>query len=268
MSNGSQVVLWRPHDPLDTREPEAIEKNFYLLKSRTDVLPGDLVIGRYSVLPFYKELEDDVLNQEAKLINSYSEHQYVADLLNWSMDLEDYTPYTWTRLEDLPERGPFVLKGETNSRKDKWKTHMYAETKADAVQVWLRLMDDGLIGTQNIYIRKYVPLAALAVGLNGQPITEEFRFFVCDGKILSGAFYWSSHVNELDNVPSADIVPLDWLDGVIAKVKDNIRFFVIDVAKTASGEWIVVELNDGQMSGLSENDPEVLYKNLRLHLNP
>ena len=36
----------------------------------------------------------------------------------------------------------------------------------------------------------------------------------------------------------------------------------IDVAQTESGEWIVVELNDGQMSGLSENNPEVLYKNL------
>jgi hypothetical protein len=37
----------------------------------------------------------------------------------------------------------------------------------------------------------------------------------------------------------------------------------MDIAKTQSGEWIVIELNDGQMSGLSENDPNVLYKNLK-----
>ena len=30
-------------------------------------------------------------------------------------------------------------------------------------------------------------------------------------------------------------------------------------ARTAAGGWIVVELNDGQRSGLSENDPRELY---------
>lgn len=38
---------------------------------------------------------------------------------------------------------------------------------------------------------------------------------------------------------------------------------MIDVAQTESGDWIVIELNDGQMSGLSENNPEILYKNLK-----
>jgi hypothetical protein len=38
------------------------------------------------------------------------------------------------------------------------------------------------------------------------------------------------------------------------------------VAKTQSGEWIVIELNDGQMAGLSDNDPSVLYHNLKVRL--
>ena len=38
--------------------------------------------------------------------------------------------------------------------------------------------------------------------------------------------------------------------------------FVVDVAKTASGEWIVVELNDGQQSGLSCCNPIELYSNI------
>jgi hypothetical protein len=46
-------------------------------------------------------------------------------------------------------------------------------------------------------------------------------------------------------------------------VKDNVNFFVMDVALTESGRWIVIELNDGQMAGLSENDPDVLYGNMK-----
>jgi len=39
-------------------------------------------------------------------------------------------------------------------------------------------------------------------------------------------------------------------------------YFVVDVAETDSGDWILIELNDGTMSGISENNPDVLYCNL------
>jgi len=50
---------------------------------------------------------------------------------------------------------------------------------------------------------------------------------------------------------------------VIDKVGNKSNFYVIDVAKTQSGEWIVIELNDGQFSGLSAIDPNDLYMNLK-----
>jgi len=53
------------------------------------------------------------------------------------------------------------------------------------------------------------------------------------------------------------------LQEVIDKVSSFVRFFVIDVARTAEGKWIVVELNDGQQSGLSAIKPDDLYKNLK-----
>jgi len=42
---------------------------------------------------------------------------------------------------------------------------------------------------------------------------------------------------------------------------------VVDVARTESGEWIVIELNDGQQSGLSDNDPDQLYSNMKKMLD-
>jgi hypothetical protein len=40
------------------------------------------------------------------------------------------------------------------------------------------------------------------------------------------------------------------------------RFFVLDLAQTIAGSWIVVEVNDGQMSGLSGCDADTLYRNM------
>lgn len=45
------------------------------------------------------------------------------------------------------------------------------------------------------------------------------------------------------------------------------EFYVIDVAKTVYGEWIVIEMNDAQMSGLSMVEPIELYTNLYALLN-
>jgi hypothetical protein len=140
---------------------------------------------------------------------------------------------------------------------------MFAQNKKEAILVYHMLQDDSLISQQDIYIREYVPLMKLFEGIGGQPITVEFRFFVAYGEVLSGGYYWSSHVGDLDKVPDPSMVPQEFLRKAIDKVKDNVTFFVIDIAQKANGDWVVVELNDGQMAGLSENDPEVLYKNLK-----
>jgi hypothetical protein len=63
-------------------------------------------------------------------------------------------------------------------------------------------------------------------------------------------------------LPSVDSIPGAFLEKVLARIGDQAPFVVIDVAKTVSGEFIVVELNDGQMSGLSDVDPDVLYRNM------
>lgn len=247
------------------QEYQIANKHFVTTKSRMTVHGGDLVIPRYSALPFYKELETDLKYSGAKLINTYAQHRYVADLINYSTDLEGLVPRVYTSLSDLPDTtgGPYVLKGETNSRKDRWLTHCFAQNKQEAIQVYMRLTEDTLFSDQHIYIREYVPLETYLIGLNGQPITREFRFFVCDKQVLCGGFYWSSHVDEIEKVPSSSEVPTEFLKRVIDIVGDSIRFYVIDVAKTKSGHFLVVELNDAAMSGLSLCSPQELYKNLK-----
>lgn len=258
------VILYRASSAPDPSELEAAKDHFVVLHSRMSIQGSDLVIGRYSVLPFYKELEDDIIKCGGKLINSHKQHRFAADMRNYIEVLQGITPRTWFRLEDVPETGgPYVLKGATNSRKDKWRTHMFAENKAAAVEVYMRLCDDSLINEQGVYIREYVPLVRLATGINDMPVSEEYRFFVCRGRVLCGAFYWSNFTGDLQTVPGAQNVPSEFLSLITRAIGNNIEFYAIDVARTESGDWIVVEVNDGQMSGLSDNDPKALYKNLK-----
>lgn len=262
-------ILYRDDGVWTPEENTAAGSEFLCIKQRSNVIEGDLVVGRYSVLPYYEELEKDIRVRGGKLINSYKEHRYVANFSNWYYDLESLTPKTYFRYSDIPTdyKGSLVLKGETNSRKFKWNTHMFAEDREAAKAVYYKLLEDSLIGQQQIVFREFVEFDTLMLGLNGLPITREFRFFVAYGEILSGGYYWSSAIGDLEErgikVPSIDEVPLKFLTEVTGAVNSHCPFYVVDVAKTASGEWVVVELNDGQMSGLSENNPMHLYNNLR-----
>jgi len=242
----------------------AAADNFECAFNRTATEPNDLIIGRYSIWPFYKEFEEDVKHLGGKLINRYAQHLYVADLQNWYEDLQEFTPKTWDSFTDITDSdGPFVLKGETNSYKNRWNSHMYANDRKEAIEVMLRLQQDRFLENQKICIRKYVPLRNLGTGINELQISEEYRFFVLDGKILCSGFYWTDVIESIPKDVSPSNVPTSFLDKIIRLVGDSIRFYVIDVARTKNNEWIVIELNDGQYSGLCGCDPKILYSNIK-----
>lgn len=259
------VILYRSCDTDFDYELEKMERYFSCTNSRIDIKSGDLVIPRYSCLPYYEEQERDINKIGAKMINSCRQFEYIADMNNYYWDIEDFTPKTWFRPCDVPmdEKGSFVLKGKTNSKKFLWDTHMFAEDRSKIMEIYCRLQDDSLIGHQDIYIRKYIPLKNYGIGLHGLPISREFRFFVAYNKILCGAFYWSNftdYVTEKTGLaPCADVVPGELIFDVIDRIGDNNNFYTIDVAQTIDNEWIVIELNSGEMAGLSSNCPNILY---------
>ncbi len=237
--------------------------------------PGDLVVGRYSVLPFYRELEADVLARGARLINTARQHEYVADIRNWYHDLARFTPKTWFRLEDVDEPGPFVLKGSINSRKHDWSTHMFAEDKEAAGVVYSRLSRDGLLGRQEIVIRKYVPLVTYGYAIGGLPITKEFRFLMVSfgswnrSIITAQPYYWDALREDagLEEDPPISPAILELLERVVDSVADRCCFYAIDIGEDIDGAAHLIELNDGQMSGLSGADPYSFYLTLAATLD-
>lgn len=265
------VVLMRS-SLAEESELKVARKYLPVYETRGKLPANSLVVGRYSVLPYYSELVEDLKVYNSKLINSLQQHEYVADMRQWYPDLEGLTPKTYFSLAEFKSStgsagGAFVLKGQTNSKKHQWNTHMFAPTPMDVDRVYMRLCDDGLINDQNIYIREYVPLKTFGTGLRDLPISEEYRFFILDGHIVGSGWYWSQFPEVRDeNQLGPWLVDQSFLRSAISAVGTSIRFYVMDVARTVEGNWIVIELNDGCMSGLSDVDPTVLYSNLQQRL--
>lgn len=239
-------------------ELEAAKLYFDVYESRSILPSNSIIIPRYSALPFYSELETDVTNSGSNLINSYNQHLYVADIKNWYKDLGFCTPKTWFLWGDLPE-GQYVVKGRTNSRKHEWKKRMFAESKESVRNIVESLLDDALINEQGLCVREYIPLETYDYGINGLPITNEWRFFLLGDKIIDYGYYWSFFEGQK---PEIEPAALELVNKITNFVSDNINFYVIDIAKTLSGKWILIELNDGSMSGLSDIPADRFYKNL------
>lgn len=263
------IILFR--EDLDSENELATAQQYMpLVRYRTEVPNLETVIGRYSVLPFYKELEAELATKGSRLINSHTEHKYIANLLNWSeSELAGLTPKTYDNWYKLPE-GSYVLKGQTNSRKHQWLTHMFAPTLADIPNIAKNLMNDTMINEQGIIVREYIPLKQLDTGINGLPITNEWRFFylVVDGvaREIAHGFYWAS---EPELITSAVLAPegIDLANKAAQKLATKCSFFAIDIAETLAGPWTVIEVNDGQMSGLACISADEFYAKLRVLTN-
>ena len=249
----------------DTKEEfEECQKYFHTVPNRTLLNTTEkTVICRYSALPFNKELEDDLHNLGLEPINSNSEHSYIAEM-DWIYDITRHTFTTYFDLCHIPNDAyPIIVKGRTNSRKFEWDTKMFANSRSEAIDITSELMHDPLIAPQGVVYRKYIPLETYELGINNMPMTNEWRCFFYKGKLIDYGYYWSI-LDDLSQIDETDFekTGLFFAHSVAQIVKEYTNFYVLDVAKDINGKWWVVEINDGQMSGLSTIPPERFYYNL------
>lgn len=261
------VILFRSQFG-EEGEAAIASQHLPLVGLRAAVPKDSLVIGRYACLPYYGELAGDLALNGSRLVNSVDQHAYIASFEYYG-DIQPYTFQTWERFSDIPEPlrdKPFVVKGKTNSRKLQWKTHMFAENFRSAINLGAELMNDPFIGPQGLVIREYVPLETFELGLNDVPMTNEWRLFFLGTELLAYGYYWAiiddlSHIERATPDFLADGLPFAKQVAQILARRTN--FFVLDIARTQAGDWKVVEVNDGQQSGVNEFiDMDTLYGNL------
>ncbi|MGF1583352.1 MAG: ATP-grasp domain-containing protein [Gemmataceae bacterium] len=222
---------------------------------------NQLVVGRYSVLPFYDALEQDLAERRCRLINTHTQHRWIADF-DYYPTFQDVTPESWSEEEfsSAPE-GLFVLKGRCNSFKHRWTELMFANDKADAFRKAAMLHEQQLISQQGLVFRRFVPLETYEHTSSGLPITNEWRFFFVGDLLVGYGYYWNTMARIA--TPSMDNAGIEFAYSCASRVAGKAAFFAVDIARTVSGLWSLIELNDGQSSGLGAIDPDEFYRELK-----
>ncbi|MDD9967747.1 MAG: ATP-grasp domain-containing protein [Myxococcales bacterium] len=103
--------------------------------------------------------------------------------------------------------------------------------------------------TPGMVIREFCELESIGTHpKSGMPLTREHRVFVLDGEPAAVGRYWT------DGEYTNEDIPLSEFADTMKAVKS--RFFTMDLARQADGEWCIIELGDGQVVGLLDTISE------------
>lgn len=210
---------------------------------------------------FYHGLKDKGYN----LINNPKEYLGCHHISNWYPVIKEFTPKTVIVHSDNVREildaartfgdSSIIIKDFVSSQKHNWKEACFIPSgnnvmgAARVIATFLAMQKevDGVQG--GVVLREFIPLRSIGTHpKSGMPLSQEFRAFVLNGKIISQSKYW-----EFGNY-AEEIPPLSLLPKIVTKIYKCIgsRFFTVDLAQKDNGEWICIEVGDGQVSSLPE----------------
>lgn len=232
-------------------------------------LPDEKIIARAGALPDYEALYLDLQSEGFQLIHSPEEHNRCSMLPVWYPFIADITPASFV-FDELPSAEevermlgwPVFIKGERQTSRHSASLSV-ARNKAEFEDILANWSHDPILKWQRMVCRKFVPLHPVAGGQPGKlPPSCEFRVFFWQRRLMTFGRYW--HEAEAYTIGGNDTTSML---GVAQQAADriNVAFLAVDVAKTLTGEWIVIEVNDGQESGYAGADAGTLWRNILIH---
>ncbi len=223
----------------------------------------------------YSVLYNDLISKNYKLINTAEEYQnchYLPDSLKF---IESRTPKTVfekfeneNSIEKLLEKSKVfkqksvILKDYVKSEKHDWETACFVpdasnidrlkQTISNLVILRDKYLNEGIV------VREFVELNYLTIhSKSGMPLTEEYRLFFCNKKLVGIYDYWEEGEYKLSKPDTTEF------EEIAKQVESN--FFSMDIARQKNGALIIIELGDGQVAGLTDKaDSNEFYKQLKI----
>lgn len=208
----------------------------------------------------YRDLYAALLKRNVRLLTSpeaYQHCHYLPESYNriasvtaegtWQKPGEELNKDSIQTLLAPFGKSAVVIKDYVKSEKHYWEEACFipdASNVAKATSVINRFLE--LRGTSlnvGLVVRRFEELQFLTHhSASGMPLTKEYRLFFFKGKLMATYPYWSEGEYDTE-APNTT---------VFEKLAQSIEspFFTMDIAQKTSGEWIIMELGDGQVSGL------------------
>ncbi|WCF11562.1 ATP-grasp domain-containing protein (plasmid) [Paenibacillus thiaminolyticus] len=217
----------------------------------------------------YREMYDVLQSKNITLINTPEQYVHCHCLPNSFEHIQSKSVKTkWLSIQDINTSleeilshfadRPLIVKDYVKSRKHDWLEACFIPNANDSNQAekvirrFIELQAEMLEG--GIVLREFVKLDIIGHHpLSNIPLANERRLFFLNHQLIANYDYWDEVIYQNDD----DCIPIDSFI-VLAKNIDS-HFFTMDIAKKKSGEWIVMELGDGQVSGLPKNTEYTLF---------
>lgn len=269
--NGFETLLFNFEDLISSERFSVATK---LIKQSNELV--NVIYRGWMLTPNqYSVLYNDLLSKNFKLINTVEEYQnchYLPDSLKF---IQDRTPRTVfekfdneNSIDKVIEKSKIfgqksvVLKDYVKSEKHDWETACFVLDASDSdklkqtIYKLIELRDKYL--NEGIVIREFVELNDLTIhSKSGMPLTEEYRLFFFNKKLVGIYDYWEEGEYKLSKPYTTEF------EEIAKRVESN--FFSMDIARQKNGELIIIELGDGQVAGLPDKtNRNEFYKQLNI----
>ena len=221
----------------------------------------------------YANFYEALVERNIQLVNTPKQYRFCHYLPESYETIHAYTPFTRFKplrgsfsIQDFKAeleafgKAPIILKDYVKSQKHYWNEACFIPDASDldqvegVIQKFLELQGEDL--NEGLVFRAFVELEALTThSQSAMPLTKEFRLFIKDKRVISVFKYW-------DEGDYQDLqAPIEQFEAIIPEI--NSHFFTMDIAKRKNGDWIIVELGDGQVAGLPDNaNKKAFYKEI------
>ena len=214
-------------------------------------------IGYIPTSDRYAQVHAAALAKRVVLLNTPEEFQTAMEFDRFYPRLAELTPESITvselhGLESAAEHlgFPIFVRGMIKSNKDQGPGGVFAADPQQLHQIAAALIDRPARSRGKVALRRMVRLRSVAIDPHGFPLGREYRLFVYRGQVLAYGFYWDEYKDSyaLSALDKRDLVGL----AEEAARRVGTPYLSVDVGQLEDGSWTVIEVGDGQFSGLSQ----------------
>lgn len=233
-------------------------KHPYMVKS------GYPCVLRKGAISDYKEEYEALEKLGVPSVNTPEQHLLASELSEWYEHIQEFTPYSicvdqFPEIEEIEDLfgWPIFIKGSRQTNRHNPELSI-ARNASDYLSIRNNYKKDPILHWQKVAIRKFIKLDQLAESVPGKvQASKEYRTFWWYGKLVGWGCYWYQIPKYSDNDIDKGLAVAQ-----IAATRLKVPFIAIDIAKTASGDWIIIECNDAQESGYAGVPPKQLWENV------
>ncbi len=222
-------------------------------------------VARLGAVEDYSSVFEMWRSRGVEFINNPEDVSLADDLSKWYPRLQDVTPKSVV-FDSFPAAAqidaaigwPVFLKGVRQTNRHDASLAI-ARSATDLERIASAWSDNPILAPQRVAARAFIPLRPIerAGHENKLQRSFEFRTFWWRGQLVGAGPYWTDCSKYEWNAREQREALM--LAGEAAR-RIDVGFLCVDVAQTAQGQWIVIEVNDAQRSGYAGVPPIALWR--------